>query len=262
MDLSLDNKVVMIAGGSAGLGRAVAEAFAAENARLSLASRSVDKLREASEGISSRYSVDVLTTPTDVRNESEIEQWVQATLTRFGGVDILVTNAGGPPSSRFEDTSVDAWRDGIELNLMSTILTCKAVVPHMRKRGSGSIVAITSVSVKQPVDGLILSNTSRAGVLGLTKSMSNELAPEGIRVNMVCPGYTRTDRLVELAGSVSKKEGVAVEEVYRRWETAIPMNRLGEPEEFASVVVFLASERASYVTGTCVQVDGGLVRGS
>lgn len=261
MDLDLAGKVAMVAGASSGLGKAVAETLAVEGAKVSIAARSEQKLNAVARGIEEQYSAEVLSQPTDVRLEDEVDAWTRSTVERFGRIDILVANAGGPPTSTFVDTSVQTWRDAVELNLMSTIFMCGTVVPHMRRQKAGSIIAVTSVSVKQPVDGLILSNTARAGVLGLTKSMSNELAPEGIRVNMVCPGYTRTERLEDLAERLSQSRNVSSEEIYRGWTAAIPMARIGEPEEFASVVAFLASERASYVTGTCIQVDGGAVKG-
>jgi 3-oxoacyl-[acyl-carrier protein] reductase len=218
-------------------------------------------LEAAASGIRSQYGVDVHTSVADVMREADVHRWVSEARERFGGCDILVANAGGPPASSFETTSVDQWKEGIELNLLSTIHMCRAVASEMKERGGGRIVAITSISVKQPVKGLILSNTSRAGVAGLMKSLANELAPYGVTVNVVCPGYTRTDRLQELASRLSSAEQVPEETVYQRWTEQIPMGRLGEPEEFASVVTFLCSERASYVTGTCLQIDGGTVQG-
>jgi len=176
-------------------------------------------------------------------------------------VDILVCNAGGPPSGVFDEFSPEQWRQAIELNLMSTINLCRAVVPLMQKQRWGRIINITSVSAKQPIDGLILSNMSRAGVLGFSKSLANELARDNITVNCVCPGYTRTERVQELANRMAQRESIAVEAVFQRWEANIPMRRLGEPPELAALVVFLASERASYITGTAIPVDGGYIKG-
>ncbi|HSF17834.1 MAG TPA: SDR family oxidoreductase [Vicinamibacteria bacterium] len=261
MDLGLTGKVALIAGASRGLGKAVAETLAAEGARIAIASRNADALESAAKEIETRHRAEVLFRPTDVTIEREVNAWVAAAKKRFGRIDVLVANAGGPPASRFESTDVEAWKRGIELNLLSTIYLCRAVVPAMREQGSGRIVAITSISVKQPVDGLILSNTARSGVVGLMKTLSNELAPFGIGVNVVCPGYTRTERLAELATSLSASQGVTEYEIYKRWTDQIPMGRLGDPEELASVVALLCSERAAYVTGTCLQVDGGAVRG-
>ncbi len=218
-------------------------------------------LEAAAEDIRKSANGDVLAVPTDVTKEKDVRHLVDAATERFDRIDILVANAGGPPASRFETTDVDAWRQGLELNLLSTIHLCRAVVPGMRVRRSGRIVAIASISVKQPIDGLILSNTARSGVVGLMKSLSNELAPHGIGVNVACPGYTKTDRLVDLAERMSEQDGVPKETIFRRWTDQIPMGRLGGPEEFASVVVFLCSERASYVTGACIQIDGGAVKG-
>ncbi len=261
MDLGLAGKVALVTGASRGLGKAVATLLAAEGASVALAARDRETLEACAREIRDRSGGSVLSHPTDVTRDDEVTGLVDRVLGELGQIDVLVANAGGPPASRFETTELSDWRGGIDLSLFSTILLCRAVVPGMKVRRSGRIVAVTSISVKQPVDGLILSNTARAGVVGLMKTLSNELGPFGIGVNVVCPGYTRTDRLVELASRLSHQEGVPVESIYARWRSQIPMARLGEPAEFASVVAFLCSERSSYVTGTCLQVDGGVVKG-
>ena len=261
MDLGFAGKVALVTGASRGLGKAVADLLASEGASVAIAARDPEALELAAREVRERSRADVLFQPTDVTREGEVSALVDRVIERFGRIDVLVANAGGPPASRFETTELSDWKSGIDLSLLSTILLCRAVVPRMKEQRSGRIVAVTSISVKQPVDGLILSNTARAGVVGLMKTLSNELGPFGIGVNVVCPGYTRTDRLVELASRLSQQEGVAPESIYSRWTSQIPMGRLGEPSEFASVVAFLCSERASYVTGTCLQVDGGVVKG-
>lgn len=260
MDLGLTGKVAIVTGSSRGLGKASAMALAAEGAHVVLAARDPETLRAAARDIETRHGGTVLAVPTDVTREPEVSRLIEASMERFDRVDVLVANAGGPPASRFETTDVAAWKAGIELNLLSTIYLCRGVVPPMKREGGGRIVAITSISVKQPVDGLILSNTARSGVAAMLKTLASELAPHGIGVNVVCPGYTRTDRLVDLAAKMSEQEGVSEEAIEKRWTDQIPMGRLGGPEELASVVAFLCSDRASYVTGTCLQVDGGLVK--
>lgn len=261
MDLGFAGKVALVTGASRGLGRAVADRLASEGATLALASRDRETLDAAAREIAGRTGVDVFFRPADVTREDEVSALVDAATARFGKIDVLVANAGGPPATRFESTALSDWKAGIDLGLLSTILLCRAVVPRMKEKRSGRIVAVTSISVKQPIEGLILSNTARAGVVGFMKTLANELGPFGIGVNVVCPGYTRTDRLEELASRMSHAEGVAPEAIYARWTSQIPMGRLGEPSEFAAVVAFLCSERASYVTGTCLQVDGGFVKG-
>lgn len=260
MELGLSGRVALVAGSSRGLGRAVAEALAREGARLVLCARRDGPLQETAGALREAWGSEVLARPADVTSESEVKALVDAALERFGRLDILVANAGGPPSTRFLDTDPALWRQGLDLNLLSTILLCRAVVPPMQQNRWGRIVAITSVTVKQPLEGLVLSNVSRLGVVGLAKSLANELAPAGILVNVVCPGFTRTERLIDLAKSIGEREAIPEEEVTRRWTASIPLGRLGEPEEFGALVAFLCSERASYITGTCIQVDGGFVR--
>ena len=261
MELGLAGKVALVAGASRGLGRAVAEALAAEYVNLVLCARSSVDLEVAEAAIQKSSGVEIVAKPTDVTKENEVDALVDAALERFGRVDILVANAGGPPSTRFVDTEVEEWRRGLELNLLSTILLSRAVVPSMKSHGWGRVVVIASVSAKQPIDGLVISNTSRLGVVGLAKSMASELAPDGVLVNVVCPGFTRTERLEELASQMAKRDGTDPEAIHRKWTSAVPMGRLGEPEELAALVAFLVSEKASYITGTCIQVDGGFVRG-
>ena len=260
MDLGLPGKVAVVAGASRGLGKAVAFQLAAEGATLVLAARDQTTLEETASLIEKSFGNPVLPVVTDVTVEAEVNRLVGLAIKNFNQVDILIANAGGPPPSQFETTDVSQWQEGLQLNLLSTIYLCRAFVPLMRQRAQGKIVAITSVSVKQPVDGLILSNTARAGVVGMMKTLSNELAPHNVNVNVVCPGFTKTDRLVEIASRVSEQEDVSIDSIYKRWTDQIPMQRLGESSEFADVVAFLCSERASYVTGVCLQVDGGFVR--
>jgi 3-oxoacyl-[acyl-carrier protein] reductase len=176
-------------------------------------------------------------------------------------VDICVANAGGPPSKTFADTTIEDWHRAAELNLMSTVYLAKETLPRMQERRWGRFLAITSVTVKQPVEGLILSNSIRAGVGGLVKTLANEYGPYNVLVNSVCPGYTATARLMELAQALSRRQGVTPQDIENGWARNAPLGRVGQPEEFANVVVFLASERASYVTGVSLAVDGGTVKG-
>jgi 3-oxoacyl-[acyl-carrier protein] reductase len=197
----------------------------------------------------------------DVTAAGEVGRFVAETAGHFGRIDICVANAGGPPSKSFADTTIDDWRRAAELNLMSTVYLARETLPLMQQRRWGRFIAITSVSVKQPIEGLVLSNSIRCGVTGLVKTLAAEYGPYNVLVNNVCPGYTATDRLIELAGALAARKGVTPAEIEEGWAAQAPLKRVGRPEELASVVVFLASECASYVTGVSLAVDGGVVRG-
>jgi 3-oxoacyl-[acyl-carrier protein] reductase len=261
MDLGVRNKVALVAASSKGIGHAVAAGLAAEGARVAICARNELELKSAAEAIQARTGSDVFWRVADVTKADQVESLVRATQSTLGPIEILINNAGGPPSGTFESCSDDAFRQAIELNLMASIVLTRWVIPGMKQMGWGRIVNITSIAVKQPVDNLILSNTARAGLIGWAKSLSNELAPFHITVNNVCPGYTRTQRVEELALQIALQQRISPEEVMARWQTAVPMNRLGLPQEIASAVIFLASDPASYITGISLQVDGGYVRG-
>lgn len=260
MDFGIQGKVAIITAASSGLGKATAMELAAEGARIVINARSEEALSKAAGEIQSATGAEMLAIPGDVTNEDHVRILVTEAKKKFGSIGILVTNAGGPPAGFFDDFNSQHYRQAVELNLISTINLCREAVPHMRERKWGRIVAITSIAAKQPVENLILSNTARAGVLGFMKSLSQQVASDGITVNTACPGYHLTERLKSLASLTAEKEGVSVQEVYARWSASTPMNRIGDAKEFAAVVAFLCSERASYLTGTVIQVDGGAYR--
>ena len=260
MNLGLKGKVAIVAASSKGMGKATAMALAAEGARITMCARGVDALAKAAQDVQDRHQADVLAVPADVTRYDDVKRVVQETVGRWGTVNILVNNAGGPPPGTFADVDDSAWQSAFELNLLSTIRFIREVVPHMRKAGGGAIINIQSVSVKEPIDNLILSNSIRSGVNGLAKSLSRELAKDRIRVNTVLPGAIQTDRLRQVIAGQAQRQGRSVEEIRRTWEGEIPLGRLGESEDVADMIVFLASERANYVTGVTVQVDGGRVR--
>lgn len=259
MDLGLRGKVALVPAASQGLGKAVALAFAREGARLAICSRRLDAI-EATAEEARRLGTEVLALAADLTRAEDIAYLVQRTVERFGGVDILVTNAGGPPAGRFDDFDDAAWQAGYELTLLSAIRLIRAALPSMRQRGGGVIITMTSSSIKQPIPNLILSNVFRAGVAALAKTLADELAPDKIRVNNVVPGRIATERVAQLDQANAARLGVDVETVRQSMLAQIPLRRYGEPEEFADAVVFLASERASYITGATLQVDGGMIR--
>lgn len=256
MDIGVKNKVAMVAGASRGLGFAVAKALANEGAKVSIASRDESAIRAAAQ----RIGGDAMATPVDVKSVEAIREWAAATEKKFGGIDLLFTNSGGPPAGvtlSFDDT---AWQDATELLLFSTLRMIRAAVPSMRKRGGGAILVSTSSSVKEPVQNLGLSTVLRASVSALAKTLAIELAADRIRVNQIIPGRIDTDRVRQLDEINAKKQGISPEDAKKRAIAAIPMGRYGEIEEFGRVAAFLLSDAASYMTGATVQVDGGLIR--
>jgi len=261
MDLGINGKVAFVAGASQGLGKAVALELSREGAKVAICALDDPELPRAVEEIKAATGGEVIGIPTDVTDLDQAKGFVRKGLEHFGTVDILVNNAGGPPSRTFLEIDDDLWTFGFKLNLMSTIVMTREAVPIMKEKRWGRIINMTSVAVKQPIDGLILSNTVRSGVIGLAKTLSNELAPHNVTVNNVCPGYTMTERVRKLSEFLAEKQQTTPEAVIRKWESEIPMGRLGTVDEFSALVAFLASERAGYITGTSIQIDGGYYRG-
>lgn len=261
MNLGLDGNVALVAASSRGLGKAVALELGREGAAVVICARQKDPLEQTAVEIHDTTGAEVLAVPADVTVPAEIDRLVETATARFGPPDILVTNAGGPPPARFADLAPDDWQAAVDLTLMSAVRLCRAVAPGMRERGEGAIVAMTSVSVKQPLPNLMLSNSIRLAVVGMMKTLADELAPDGIRVNVVCPGWTRTARVEELLQDRAARNGTTVEAETAKITSSIPMGRMGRPEELGRVVAFLASPAASYVQGVSLLIDGGMVRG-
>jgi 3-oxoacyl-[acyl-carrier protein] reductase len=260
LDLGLKGRVAIVAASSKGLGRAVAEELAREGASVAICARTATELGRAAAQIQKSTGREAFHQALDVTNPDAVSHFVAAVEGHFGRIDICVTNSGGPPSKLFVDTKPEDWRAAVDLLLMSTVFFAKETLPRMQKNKWGRFITITSSAVKQPVDGLLLSNSIRAAVTGLARTLANEYAAYGITVNNVCPGYTRTDRLDNLAAAISKRTGAQPEAVFADWTRQIPAGRIGSPLEFAAVVAFLASERASYVNGASIAIDGGMIR--
>jgi 3-oxoacyl-[acyl-carrier protein] reductase len=260
MNLGLTNKVAMVAGGSRGLGYAVARSLAEEGAQVSIASRNADAVAAAGRKIEEETGARVLAVAADVSSAQAIEQWHQKTIERFSGVDLLFTNSGGPPPGSTLSFDDAAWQKAFELILMSAVRLIRLAVPSMAARGGGSIVVPTSSSVKEPIANLALSNIMRASVTALSKTLANELVGQKIRVNHLIPGRIATDRLRELDEANSKRAGISLEEQQKKMWQTIPMSRYGDPKEFANAAVFLFSDAAAYITGATLQVDGGQMR--
>jgi 3-oxoacyl-[acyl-carrier protein] reductase len=260
VDLGLRGKIALVAASSKGLGRAVAEELAAEGANLVMYARGKETLDQTADAIRQKTGVKVVAVPADVSDPKDAARVVKAAFEEFGRVDILVNNSGGPPSGPFESLTSEMWDSASRLLLKSAVELTRAVLPGMKERRWGRILNVTSIAAKQPVEGLMLSNSLRAAVIGFARTLANEVAPFGVTVNNLLPGYTRTDRVQELARAVASNAGVANADPVSKWEKEIPMGRLGEPREFAALAAFLASERASYITGSSIAVDGGWIR--
>jgi 3-oxoacyl-[acyl-carrier protein] reductase len=261
METGLKNRVALISGASQGLGRAAATAFAAEGAHLALCARNWQALEQLAGSLRERFGVQVRYEACDARDRSATEQFVRKAHGVFDRIDICVTNAGGPPAREFLETTQAEWEDAFALNLRSAIDFARAVIPYMQKQRWGRIITISSITVKQPQPQLVLSNAIRAGIMGLVRSLANEFGKDGITANNVGPGYTATARLLELAKRRAAAAGKTEKEIEQTWIDQIPLGRLGKPEEIADTIVWLASERAAFVTGQTILVDGGMYQG-
>jgi 3-oxoacyl-[acyl-carrier protein] reductase len=261
METGLRNRVAIVAGSSQGIGRAAAFALAAEGAHLALCSRNSKALERVATDVREQCGVKVHAATLDVRDSSAVEQFVKDVDGVFKRIDVCVTNAGGPPARDFLETTDQQWDDAFALNLRSAVAFARAVIPAMQREQWGRIITISSVTVRQPQPQLVLSNAIRAGVMGLVRTLANEFGKDGITANNVAPGYTATDRLKELSAHRSSTSGQSEKQVEQLWTDQIPLGRLGRPQEIADAIVWLASERASFVTGQTILVDGGMYKG-
>jgi 3-oxoacyl-[acyl-carrier protein] reductase len=260
MDLGVRGRTALVAGASAGIGKAIALTLSEEGVKVAILSRDKERITAAAKDIAAKTAGEVLPVVCDVTSRKQIDTAIAKVNKRFGVIDILVCNAGGPPMRRFEQMADGDWDAAYNLNLKSTIRLCAAVIPPMKKQKWGRIISVTSIVAIQASETLILSSTMRPGVHGLTKSLSNELAQYGITVNTICPGYTNTERLVELAAATAKATGVKPDRVYDGWTQNIPAGRLAKPEELGYLAAFLASEKAAYINGVALNIDGGFIK--
>jgi 3-oxoacyl-[acyl-carrier protein] reductase len=261
MDYGLKNRAVIVAASSEGIAYAAARKFAGEGAKLALCSRDGAKLKTAADKIRKDYGAEIIAEPFDVTDSDAVDRFVQSAASKLGGIDVCVTNAGGPPPKRFLATTTEEWHRAVEQNFMSIVHFARSVLPWMQRAEWGRFVTITSVTVRQPSSDLIYSNAVRAGVLGLVKSLSNEFGKDGITVNNVAPGFTATARLQQLIGKRAGELGLAEDEISKIFAAETSLKRIGLPEEIADAIVWLASERASFITGQTLLVDGGQYKG-
>ncbi|MGI8771510.1 MAG: SDR family oxidoreductase [Acidobacteriaceae bacterium] len=261
MDTGLKDRVAIVAASSQGIGRATAMAFAAEGAHLALCARNLEALDRVAAEARKRHGIQVLTAEVDVAEDDAVRQFASSVEARFGRIDVCVTNAGGPPAKLFADTTMAEWDRAYALNLRSVVSFAHAVLPSMQRRKWGRLVTITSITVKQPVLNLVLSNAIRTGVVGLVRSLAEQFGGDGITVNNVGPGFTETDRMKELAATHAQGSGSSNEEALQAFVKDVPLGRMARPEEVADAIVWLASERASYITGQTLLVDGGAYKG-
>lgn len=257
MDLGLKDRVAIVAAASEGMGKAIAQGFAREGAKVAICARNAATLEKTAAEI----GPDVFSKALDVTDFQAVRDFVRQTHQHFGRIDICLANAGGPPSKPFADTTIDDWNRAAQLNLMSTVHFAKETLPLMQQRKWGRFLALTSMTVKQPVEGLVLSNSVRGAVSGLVKTLSNEYGPDNITVNSVCPGYIATARLLDLSSTLAARHNTTREAIEQQWAAQSALRRIGTPEEFADAVLFLASERAAYITGVNLLIDGGTVKG-
>lgn len=262
MDLNLRDKIAIVTGASRGLGFATAEVLAQEGARVALNSRNPENLEKASQRINHLTDSPVLPIPGDVSQPATAQRLVERVAHEWGGVDILITNAGGPPAGKFENFSLEDWQNAVNLNFLSAVNLIRAALPYLRRSTAPAVLTITSISVKQPIEGLVLSNSVRAATIGLTKSLALELGKEGIRFNSILPGWTATERVEQLLQHRAQTNQSTVEEERQKIAAQTALGRLADPREFARVAVFLVSPAASYITGSMIAVDGGFYRGT
>lgn len=261
MNLHLTNRVAAVAGASGGLGYASALTLAQEGCRVGICARRPSKLEEAAQAIRDETGAEVFAIPMDMSKPGAPRLFVQAVAEHFGQLDIVVANAGGPPSGKFADMSDDQWQYAVDLNLLSTVAMFHEALPYVTASDQGRLIAVTSISAKQPLESLVLSNATRAGVHGVIKTLSREIAATGTTVNAVCPGLTRTDRLTELAQQMADREGISLDEAFERRAAGTPLGRLGDPMEFGAAVTYLCSKQAAFISGVALPVDGGFLTG-
>lgn len=262
MDLKLKDKRALITGASRGLGFAAARGLAMEGAKIAINSRDAEKLKMAAESIKEDTGITAIIQPGDITEPETIKRVVQNSADSMGGLDILITNAGGTPPGAFESFDEETWAKAIDLSFMSHVRLIRAALPHLRRSSAASVLTITSYSVKQPIPNLILSNSIRAATVGLTKTLALEIGPEGIRFNSILPAWTETERVLEIMDFRASQSGRSREEEIAQQAEISPMGRMGKPEEFANAAVFLVSPAASYITGTMLTVDGGMYKGT